>query len=492
MYKQEILGEGAYGKVYRCGYPGTKWDGSSAKRNIVGSKISFMASVREFDLLMKFRGHPNIVYLSGITFENPYGVEHSPTDEHDVKDDPLHFFFETADCDLSAHMKRGCTLSEARHFLFDMLQGIKYIHSAGYIHRDIKPANLLLFHDANESIKPTGRKYIKYCDFGLGKPLIKGKAYTPRLITSWYRPPEIIFAEPYDPAADIWSIGIVLYEMIAGSALLSDVKNDAEEALMSSLANKLPEACFEHLPEDHRWRNQGYKLGTTSLAFMTPYYKYCTSLPKEANCSINDLTSLFIRILNVVPSKRATVDEILQHPFLLNIPSNLNVTLMSPSIITIHQNKERRFLYSHLYEIMKASRDQDWYAHRIIFMTTTFIDRYIDYKIKEKVPDHSEDSLILRLLVMLYLAIKYHSTYVDCLAFNEFVDKNYRDKDSLEFAEAFEKVLINRVLESKIHQVDLYEFLHPTTIKDVDDLYVKLKDIVEFRGTIQELVSHIN
>jgi serine/threonine protein kinase len=96
-------------------------------------------------------------------------------------------------------------------FAYQLLCGIKYIHSAQVIHRDLKPANLL--------INPLGE--LKICDFGLarGQADVVDKDHRVRIteyvVTRWYRAPElIVMGGIYDSKIDMWSIGCIFCELL--------------------------------------------------------------------------------------------------------------------------------------------------------------------------------------------------------------------------------------------------------------------------------------
>ncbi|VDM71588.1 unnamed protein product [Strongylus vulgaris] len=82
----------------------------------------------------------------------------------------------------------------------DQHYGLDYCHSAGFLHRDIKCSNILL----------NNRGELKIADFGLARYYSSDqeRLYTNRVITLWYRPPELLLGdEHYGPAIDVWSIG---------------------------------------------------------------------------------------------------------------------------------------------------------------------------------------------------------------------------------------------------------------------------------------------
>src|SRR3954467_370566 len=94
-----------------------------------------------------------------------------------------------------------------------VLSGLEHCHSRGVLHRDIKGSNLLL--DSNGALK--------IGDFGLGTVFNpeKRKPLTSRVVTLWYRPPELLLgATEYDVAVDLWSAGCILAELLSGKPIM--------------------------------------------------------------------------------------------------------------------------------------------------------------------------------------------------------------------------------------------------------------------------------
>lgn len=91
-----------------------------------------------------------------------------------------------------------------QYFLYQLLRGLKYMHSANVLHRDLKPCNLLLNANCD----------LKICDFGLARITSETDYMTEYVVTRWYRAPELLLnCSEYTAAIDIWSVGCILMEI---------------------------------------------------------------------------------------------------------------------------------------------------------------------------------------------------------------------------------------------------------------------------------------
>ncbi len=128
--------------------------------------------------------------------------------------------------------------AEAIDLASQIAHGLSEAHGHGIVHRDIKPANILI----------TKNKVVKILDFGLAKlegsfDITKSGS---RLGTTTYMAPEQVRAEHVDHRADIWSLGVVLYEMLTGRTPFS---GDNEAAIMYSIVNDEPPSMRAQNPE---------------------------------------------------------------------------------------------------------------------------------------------------------------------------------------------------------------------------------------------------
>jgi serine/threonine protein kinase len=118
-----------------------------------------------------------------------------------------------------------------QYFLYQILRGLKFIHSANVIHRDLKPSNLLLNANCD----------LKICDFGLARPSSESDMMTEYVVTRWYRAPELLLnSTDYSAAIDVWSVGCIFMELINRQPIFPGRDHMHQMRLITEVIN-LPE-----------------------------------------------------------------------------------------------------------------------------------------------------------------------------------------------------------------------------------------------------------
>eukprot|EP01052_Picozoa_sp_SAG31_P030424 SAG31_NODE_3119_length_4656_cov_3.057055_3_plen_238_part_00 len=202
------VGEGTYGSVYKAINKETREVVALKKINMQNEKDGFpITAIREIKILARL-DHPCVVNLKEI-------VTSKATDYNRNKGS-IFMVFEYMDHDLTGlidNPKVTFTSYEVKLYMKQMLKGLQYCHSNMVLHRDVKGANML--------INNVGQ--LKIADFGLSRDYLNDpqQSYTHKVVTLWYRPPELLLGtKKYRAAVDIWSVGIVFAEMLASKPFL--------------------------------------------------------------------------------------------------------------------------------------------------------------------------------------------------------------------------------------------------------------------------------
>lgn len=130
-----------------------------------------------------------------------------------------------------------------QYFLYQILRGLKYVHSAGVVHRDLKPSNILV----NENCD------LKICDFGLAR--IQDPQMTGYVSTRYYRAPEIMLTwQKYDVEVDIWSAGCIFAEMLEGKPLFPGKDHVNQFSIITELLGTPPEDVIQTICSENTLR----------------------------------------------------------------------------------------------------------------------------------------------------------------------------------------------------------------------------------------------
>ena len=243
-----------------------------------------VTAIREVKLLQSLN-HPNIVNLREVMVE---------------KND-CYMVFEYLSHDLTGLLNHPTFKLEQAHkkdLAKQLFEGLDYLHRRGVLHRDIKAANIL--------VSNTGQ--LKLADFGLARFYAKsGKLdYTNRVITIWYRSPELLLGETqYGPAVDIWSAACVLVEIFTRHAIFPG--SGGEISQLDKIYNVLGTPTVQDWPGivDMQWSELLRPTERKQSTFEEKYKDRVSPMAFEL------LQAMFL----FDPNARPTAADVLEHPF---------------------------------------------------------------------------------------------------------------------------------------------------------------------------------
>ncbi|KAA8647087.1 mitogen-activated protein kinase mpkC [Aspergillus tanneri] len=241
--------------------------------------------------LLKQLLHENLICLSDVFI--------SPSEE-------VYLVIEPVGCDLGRIIKHT-RLDETttKFFMYQIMRGLKYLHSAGVMHYDLQPSNLLVNQENT----------LKICDFGI---TILGESQTVGYVPSkFYRAPEsnMLAWQPHGLRVDVWSAGCIFAEMLRGVPLFpgadqlnqlnltTDAIGDPPQEFIDRITSKITREFVDSLPKKGPYSHQ---LKTIFAGFE------------------ESAVDLLEKILVFTPEKRISAGDALQHPYLAlyHDPSN--------------------------------------------------------------------------------------------------------------------------------------------------------------------------
>lgn len=277
------LGDGTYGSVCLAKHVDS---GEQVAVKVMKRKYKSWQEamdLREVKSLKKLN-HANIVKLKEVIREN----------------DTLYFIFEFMKENLYQMMKaryeknRYFQDNSIRNIMFQVFQGLSFMHKHGYFHRDIKPENLLC----------NGSENVKIADFGLAREIRSRPPYTDYVSTRWYRAPEVLLRSTnYSSPIDIWACGAIVAELYSLKPLFP---GSSEVDEIFRIVRVLGTPSKDDWPE-------GLKLAQ-SMNFKFPQ---CVPTPLKTllpNASAEAL-QLIQDSLEWNPNKRPTAAQCLKYPY---------------------------------------------------------------------------------------------------------------------------------------------------------------------------------
>ncbi|GMN54221.1 hypothetical protein TIFTF001_023352 [Ficus carica] len=287
--KLEKIGQGTYSTVFRARDLETGRIVALKKvrfDNFEPESVRFMA--REITILRRL-DHPNVIKLEGLITSR--------------LSCSLYLVFEYMEHDITGLL--SCpdvkfSESQIKCYMKQLLSGIEHCHSRGVMHRDIKGSNLLVSNDGILKVADFG--LANFCNFGHKQPL------TSRVVTLWYRPPELLLGSTdYGAAVDLWSVGCVFAELLMEKPILQG-RTEVEQI------HKIFKLCGS--PPEEYWKKS--KLPHATL--FKPQQPYDSCLRETFLDLPTTNVNLLETLLSVEPYKRGTASSALASEYFSTKP----------------------------------------------------------------------------------------------------------------------------------------------------------------------------
>ncbi|EGV60076.1 hypothetical protein CANTEDRAFT_111568 [Yamadazyma tenuis ATCC 10573] len=277
------VGMGAFGLV--C----------SAVDKLTGQNVAVKKIMKPFSTsVLAKRTYRELKLLKHLTHENLITLDDiflSPLED-------IYFVSELQGTDLHRLLSsRPLEKQFIQYFTYQILRGLKYVHSAGVIHRDLKPSNILI----NENCD------LKICDFGLAR--IQDLQMTGYVSTRYYRAPEIMLTwQKYDTEVDLWSVGCILSEMIEGKPLFPGKDHVHQFSIITELLGSPPPDVIDTICSENTLRFVQSLPHREPISF-SERFAHCNHVEPEA-------IDLLARMLIFDPKKRISAADALSHSYM--------------------------------------------------------------------------------------------------------------------------------------------------------------------------------
>ncbi|KAF8100135.1 hypothetical protein N665_0230s0020 [Sinapis alba] len=319
------IGRGAYGVV--CSSVNRETNERVAIKkihNVFENRVDALRTLRELKLLRHVR-HENVIALKDVML---------PSVRSSFKD--VYLVYELMDTDLHQIIKSSQSLSDdhCKYFLFQLLRGLKYLHSANILHRDLKPGNLLVNANCD----------LKIGDFGLARTSQGNEQFmTEYVVTRWYRAPELLLCcDNYGTSIDVWSVGCIFAEILGRKPIFPGTECLNQLKLIINVVGSQQESDIQFIdnPKARRFiKSLPFSRGT-----------HLSNLYPQANPLAIDLLQ---RMLVFDPTKRISVTDALLHPYMAGLfDPGANPPAHVPIALDIDENMEERMIREMMWDEM--------------------------------------------------------------------------------------------------------------------------------------------
>ena len=277
------IGKGSFSTIYKCRHNITNKIYALKEITIDKNKNKKKLSIkREFEIMRKLN-HNNIVKIHDVIIDTQLNNIYFIMDYYENGD--LSYFLN----------KQPLKEKFTRKYMKQLSNGLKYLLDNNILHRDLKPQNILLSKNYD----------IKITDFGFATYYTKDTIINTLCGSPMYMAPEIITRNGYDYKSDLWSVGIILYEMLHGYTPFNvqnfielikeikkkdiqikvDISEDCRELIYSLCKTNPIERISWNDFFNHRWFDNDEILTDENTLFN---FSFNSSLPNINKFNINE------------------------------------------------------------------------------------------------------------------------------------------------------------------------------------------------------------
>ncbi|CAD6187623.1 unnamed protein product [Caenorhabditis auriculariae] len=302
--KLQKIGQGTFGEVFKARCKKTGRLVALKKILMENEKEGFpITALREVKTLQQLK-HPNITDLIEVCCtRSARNSSEKPT-----------FYLVSAFCDhdlagLVSNHRVKLSAVHVKTMMKHLLSGLDKLHRMKILHRDMKAANVLVSHEG----------VLKLADFGLARPFIVNSGpnpkqlYTNRVVTLWYRPPELLLgSRQYDTTIDVWGVGCIMAELFTRVPIMQGETEQRQLYLINQLCGSINPEVWPEVDK-------------------LPLYKnMASSMPPESKRILKEKLVLYVKdeyamnlleeLLTLDPSKRPTADKAIYHTYFYKQP----------------------------------------------------------------------------------------------------------------------------------------------------------------------------
>ncbi|XP_069986021.1 cyclin-dependent kinase 9 [Penaeus vannamei] len=314
------IGQGTFGEVFKARDRRTGKVVALKKILMENEKEGFpITALREIRIL-KLLKHDNVVNLQEICRTKgppPPGLQKPPKPTPHMSSLSTFFLvFEFCEHDLAgllSNVNVKFNMGEIKKVMQQLLNGLYYIHSNKILHRDLKASNVLI----------TKNGILKLADFGLARAFSTSRQgpnrYTNRVVTLWYRPPELLLGERnYGPPVDMWGAGCIMAEMWTRTPILQGSTEQHQLTLITKLCGSITPEVWPSVENLELFNKMELAKGQQR--------RVCERLKQYLRD--NMALDLLDKLLTLDPAKRIDSSTALDHDFFWTDPMPCDLSKM--------------------------------------------------------------------------------------------------------------------------------------------------------------------